>query len=199
MQGSGLGRAGALMGAIAVAFAGCGGGDGHKSPVARSATSAAKKGETATGAIKEQTKTSAGSSERTVRIKVVHGSGGSVLAAVPVFIEGRGPFAFILDTGASQSAIDRKLARKLRLPKTGAKGQIQGVGGSAQAEEVVIKDWKADKVPLRPLAGVSLGMAAGDSRAGVGGLLGSDVLSGFDSVAIDYQKQTVTLRPKRAK
>jgi predicted aspartyl protease len=130
-----------------------------------------------------------------VKIKVVHGPGGSVLAAVPVTIGGKGPFPFILDTGASQSAIDKSLAQRLGLRRSGETGQVQGVGGSTTAVGVVIKYWRAGDVPLRPVNGVALGMTPGDSGAGLAGLLGSDVLSGFDLVSSDYQKQLVTLRP----
>jgi hypothetical protein len=57
---------------------------------------------------------------QTVSLLVLQGPGGSTLALVPVFIDGQGPFAFALDTGASHSVIDKDLAEQLGLPAAGA-------------------------------------------------------------------------------
>ncbi|HEX8857119.1 MAG TPA: retropepsin-like aspartic protease, partial [Thermoleophilaceae bacterium] len=165
--------------------------------VQRSAAQKAREGEKSPQAAVSQQAKAGANGERKVNAKVVHGPHGSVAVAVPVYVNGEGPFAFILDTGASQSVIDTALARELKLEKTGSKAPVQGVAGSTVAREVVIEKWRVDKMPLRTLAGVAVGLASGDKHAGVAGLLGSDVLSGFESVAIDYQKQVVTLRPKR--
>ncbi|MFL5825783.1 MAG: retropepsin-like aspartic protease [Thermoleophilaceae bacterium] len=198
-HGRGPRRAGVSAIALALAVAGCGGGGGGDgaTTVQRSAVQKARAGEKSPQAAVSQQSKAAASGERKVKAKVVRGPHGSVAVAVPVYVNGKGPFAFILDTGASQSVIDTTLARELKLQKTGDKAPVQGVAGSTVAREVVIDRWRVDKMPLRTLAGVAVGLASGDKQAGVAGLLGSDVLSGFESVAIDYQKQVVTLRPRK--
>jgi hypothetical protein len=89
---------------------------------------------------------------------------------VEVFINGQGPFNFVVDTGADRSALSTTLAARLGLEP--AHVMLHGVGGSA----------------LTPTAKVAL-MVAGDSRMkdselpvlpperlGVDGLLGVDML-----------------------
>ena len=49
-----------------------------------------------------------------VHIQVVK-HGRQVLALVPVTIDGKGPYTFALDTGASQSLVDSQIARDLRV------------------------------------------------------------------------------------
>src|SRR4051812_27470524 len=61
-----------------------------------------------------------------IEIKVLK-HGGQVLALVPVTINGKGPWAFALDTGASQSLVDSQVAKQLQVPKTGARQRIAGV------------------------------------------------------------------------
>jgi hypothetical protein len=54
-------------------------------------------------------------------------STGHIMA--PVFVNGKGPFEFILDTGADESAVYAWFAQSLDLPK-GARGEISGATGS---------------------------------------------------------------------
>jgi hypothetical protein len=53
-----------------------------------------------------------------VKLRVVSGPGG-VFAFLKVYIRGRGPFAFTVDTGASHSVVDYDVVRKLRLKMIG--------------------------------------------------------------------------------
>ena len=107
---------------------------------------------------------------------------------VEVFINGQGPFAFVVDTGADRSALSTTLAAKLALER-GPDVMLHGVGGSA----------------LTPTAKVPL-MVAGDSRMrnaelpvlsperlGVDGLLGVDMLDDRN-VIMDFRRKRLEVR-----
>lgn len=107
---------------------------------------------------------------------------------VEVFINGQGPFAFVVDTGADRSALSTTLAAKLGLER-GPDVMLHGVGGSA----------------LTPTAKVPL-MVAGDSRMhnaelpvltperlGVDGLLGVDMLDDRN-VIMDFRRKRLEVR-----
>ena len=53
---------------------------------------------------------------------------GQVAESVNVCIDGRGPFPFVLDTGAGQSTIDAGLARRLHLPSAGSASLLRWRG-----------------------------------------------------------------------
>lgn len=92
-------------------------------------------------------------------------STGHIMA--PVFVNGKGPFEFILDTGADESAVYARFAQSLNLPK-GTGGEISGATGSEPMTSTplaalaidghVIRHVNADTVPDRPdgvkLAGI---------------------------------------------
>jgi hypothetical protein len=147
--------------------------------------------------------------EQSVSIAVVATPGQSkrqTLALVPVTIHGQGPFPFALDTGASRSLIALALAQKLRLPDRGSAGTLVGVGGASSAQNVAIAGWRAGNVslPNEVIAAISSkaqtahpGQRSSPPRAVSGpvGLLGSDVLSRYGKIAIDYDKGLLILDP----
>jgi hypothetical protein len=53
--------------------------------------------------------------DEAIPLEVVTGPRGSVLAFVPVFIDGQGPVLFALDTGSSETLIDRGVAEDMGL------------------------------------------------------------------------------------
>ena len=143
--------------------------------------------------IKLRTETPA-KGRRTVKLTVVSTKDRNTLALVPVYIDGKGPFAFAVDTGASRTVIDEKAALKAGLKPGRSIGTLQGVAGSAEGREVRVDAWSADKVALRPAAIASLrGLGRG---GGLEGLLGSDVLSRYGKVAVDYDNDVLLLDPK---
>ncbi|HSR23633.1 MAG TPA: aspartyl protease family protein [Candidatus Eisenbacteria bacterium] len=129
----------------------------------------------------------------TVHARVVSGAGGSRLLIVPVFVASRGPYDFALDTGAARSIVDSRVASELRLPTTGREQAVTGVSGTSEAVRVRISSWRVDAVALPDATILSLRLAAGGGPT-LAGLLGSDMLSRFRTVTIDYQGETVTLR-----
>lgn len=127
-----------------------------------------------------------------VDIKVIK-HGPQVLALVPVTIDGKGPFAFALDTGASQSLVDSQVAKELRVPATGAKQRIAGVASVSKVRAIRVRDWRVGKVKLPPSTVVEANLPFGNVDGGVQGLLGSDMLSDFDVITIDYAHSRLLL------
>jgi predicted aspartyl protease len=111
---------------------------------------------------------------------------GQVAESVNVCIGGQGPFPFILDTGAGQSTIDAGLAHRLHLPSSGLSTEFAGVGCTGTARPVSVGDWSLDGVPLSPqqLTDATLPQMGGKGEPV--GLLGSDVLSRFGGIRIDF-------------
>ncbi|MBC6463490.1 clan AA aspartic protease [Actinomadura sp. HBU206391] len=114
---------------------------------------------------------------------------GATIVFVQVMVNGRGPFDFILDTGASSSSVDRSLVQQLQLPLTGATAYVQGIAGEAFAPVVRVRGWTLGGQALRARAMPVFEL--GDSR--VAGLLGSDELRRFGAVTVDYRRQRLIL------
>jgi hypothetical protein len=118
---------------------------------------------------------------------------GQVAESVNVCIEGKGPFPFIVDSGAGESIIDARLAKQLHLVHDGAASEFAGVGCVGTAQPVAVSTWSATGVTL---AAQTLTAATLPDFGGKGqpvGLLGSDVLSRFGTIRIDFTAQTLTL------
>lgn len=134
--------------------------------------------------------------ERTVQLLVLQGPEGSALALVPVYIDGQGPFTFALDTGASHSLIDRRLAERLHLSVAGPPVITTGVASRTTSIPVQVAAWSVGQVrlPARTLVMLDLPRASNEAHQ-LQGLLGSDVLSLFGTILVDYDGQVLTLDP----
>ncbi|MCH0572219.1 clan AA aspartic protease [Streptomyces sp. MUM 136J] len=129
---------------------------------------------------------------RQVRLTVVE-SDGRVLALVPVTIDGQGPFRFVLDTGAASSVVAADVAQSLDLPRTGERRLITGVVGTEKVPVVTIDDWKIGKVALDPTDAAVVTLRNSGSDPTIQGLLGSDVLSRFGQISLDYDHEVLRL------
>ena len=111
---------------------------------------------------------------------------GQVAETVDVCIDNQGPYPFILDTGAGQSTIDAGLAHRLHLASAGAATEFAGVGCTGTARPVSVGSWSLDGVPLsaQQLTAATLPQMGGPDEPV--GLLGSDVLSRFDAIRVDF-------------
>ncbi len=130
---------------------------------------------------------------REVPLRVVEG-GGRTLAFVPVSIDGEGPYMFALDTGASTSVVDDDIADRLDLPRTGESRLVSGILGTGRVPVAEVDQWRLGDVRLDPgeLAVIDIGPPG---SGGIQGLLGSDVLSEFGSITVDYDDGTLRLPP----
>ena len=127
-----------------------------------------------------------------VEIQVVK-HGRQVLALVPVTINGKGPYTFALDTGASQSLVDSQVAKELRVEKTGASHNVAGITDVSKVQTIKVAHWRVGGIALPATTVVEANLPFGNAEGGVQGLLGSDMLSEFDVVTIDYARGELRL------
>ena len=132
----------------------------------------------------------AGAEDVPLTVSVVDGQ---VAETVDVCIGNQGPYPFILDTGAGQSTIDAGLAHRLHLAATGADTEFAGVGCTGTAQPVAVGAWSLDGIPLaaQQLTAATLPQMGGKGEPD--GLLGSDVLSRFGAVRVDFDPGALIL------
>jgi len=137
-----------------------------------------------------------------VPLQVVKDRTGSVLVFVAVSIQGQGPYTFVLDTGASRTVIDQRVADSLQLEAVPAIPIASDVSGAVEARIVRVREWHLGDVPLPAAIVASLDLSGPNSPAmqqlvsqRFDGLLGSDALSSFGAVTIDYANGALTLAP----
>lgn len=131
----------------------------------------------------------------TVPATVQRGSDGATLIIVNVTINGQGAYPFALDTGASLTLLDLPVARALQLPVSGPQRDVTGVGGTERVTPVSVTHWSLGAAALPAATITTAPMTGIHHSAGIVGLLGSDVLSSFASVTIDYTSGLVILTP----
>jgi hypothetical protein len=111
---------------------------------------------------------------------------------IPAFVNGKGPFAFILDTGADGSSLYQWFAEKEHLPKGKVRdvyGQTGNVSSPTYSLKTLSVDGRAihnivaDGLPNRHDAGVQAGVA------------GNDLMDGTIAI-FDFPCRTVEIRPK---
>jgi predicted aspartyl protease len=125
-----------------------------------------------------------------VRLRVESGTFG-VFAFARVFIGGKGPFKFTVDTGASHSVVDYDLVRKLRLQTIGEPLTVTGITCRGRAARLRMHRWRVGRVRLPAAEIQTIDMP--DPGGGVDGLLGSDILSRFGTIAVDYRRELLLL------
>jgi predicted aspartyl protease len=126
----------------------------------------------------------------TVPLVILRSRDGEVLALARVVIHGRA-FPFLIDTGSSKTLVDVTLARALHLKQVGKPISVTGVGCSEAASKVRIGRWSIGGQALPTIIATKSTIAGADGHAF--GLLGSDVLSRFGSISIDYAHGVLTL------
>ncbi len=127
----------------------------------------------------------------------VAGRGGAVLM-VAAYINGSGPYNLVLDTGATLTCIDERLARQLRLPrKRGAVGVGAGAVGSGRVPLVQVDSVRLGATTVRNMTACVLDLShlRDLGAGGVSGLLGLNFLTEFH-VTLDFDNRLLTLRNK---
>ena len=110
---------------------------------------------------------------------------------VQVRVNGRGPFPFVIDTGADRTVVSRELAADLQL-EPGAPVMLHGTGGVDLTPTARID---ALGVGARELHGVSAPTLAGENL-GAQGLLGVDSLQN-QRMVMDFRHRAMTVEPSR--
>ncbi|HEX8553613.1 MAG TPA: retroviral-like aspartic protease family protein [Sphingomonas sp.] len=110
---------------------------------------------------------------------------------VPVTIDTRGPWRFVVDTGAERSVVSRELAQVLGLP-AGPFVRVISMTGAERVPTVHVGSLGVSTIASPAI--VAPALEAHD--LGAVGLVGIDALQGH-SVVIDFDRDRMTLRPSR--
>jgi predicted aspartyl protease len=114
------------------------------------------------------------------------------LVLVPIYVNGHGPYRFLLDTGASHSVLSQEVADRLEIPRGRAEKLITAGG----AVPVTIRQLDALQFGAARIVRLSIAVAnlvlLADLR--VDGILGGDCLRYFNP-AIDYAGKVVRIEP----
>lgn len=111
--------------------------------------------------------------------------------AVKVMVGGKGPFSFLVDTGAERTVIARELAERLGLVE-GAKLRLATIGGSA-----MVPSFRVAALQMSDLHLASVDAPAFFGRhIGAAGLIGVDMLE-ERRVLIDFRKESMAILETR--
>jgi len=109
---------------------------------------------------------------------------------VRVTLNGQGPFRFVVDTGASRSAISPRLAQTLGLePGAESVVELNGITGSALVPSVMIRTLQAGDLRIENTA---LPVVSAPVMAGADGILGAAGLNS-NSLYVDFQRDRVSI------
>lgn len=106
---------------------------------------------------------------------------------VPVTIGGRGPYHFVVDTGADRTVVSREVADRLGLP-AGRPATMHSMSGVSEIGTVRLKDLAVAGRTSREVQAPALEQA----YLGAEGLLGVDMLKGR-RIVMDFRKRTIAV------
>lgn len=141
----------------------------------------------------DRTKVAADDGEKGVQIRLA-GPGDAALL-VPVRINGSGPYDFILDTGATLTCVDRRMADSLGLPEArGRIGMGTGIrGGTGSMRLVEIDSVAVGEARAERLIGCAVDLEQFRATGlEVHGLLGLNFLTSF-RVTLDFGAERLIL------
>jgi predicted aspartyl protease len=110
---------------------------------------------------------------------------------VPVQVDGKGPYAFIIDTGAERSVVSRELADTLGLD-AGSRARLFDFAGPSTVNTVKVTSLSAGSLTTGEIEAPALAAA----NMGASGMLGIDALQGHRLV-IDFDHNRMTLMPAK--
>lgn len=108
---------------------------------------------------------------------------------VPVSIDTRGPWPFVIDTGAERTVVSRQLATSLGLA-AGPPLRVVAMTGPSLVQSVIVPGLGVSKLAQPTITAPAL--EAGN--IGAAGILGIDTLQGH-SIDIDFDRSAMTVRP----
>ncbi|HEX3618528.1 MAG TPA: retropepsin-like aspartic protease [Solirubrobacteraceae bacterium] len=101
---------------------------------------------------------------------------------------------FALDTGAAFSVVDPQIAAQSKLRTIGRSGRIGGATGCQVPETpVALNAWELGSIKLPTALVLKINSTQSLGRLHVDGILGSDVLSAFKNVTLNYLQHRVQL------
>lgn len=109
---------------------------------------------------------------------------------VPVQVGNKGPYHFIIDTGAERTVVSRELAGSLRLAP-GTPVTLTAMTGTSRVDTVVVPELAIQSIGEQHTI-IAPALAA--RNLGAVGLLGIDTLRNHQ-VSIDFERGTMSVRP----
>jgi hypothetical protein len=106
----------------------------------------------------------------------------------PVYIDGKGPFRLVLDTGASHSAIVERTAQALGVSVPGAMTKVTGFTGSAVVPSVTVDRMQVGDIDISPY----ILPIVPDVFGGADGVLGYETL-GDKRIYADFGSDKLTI------
>lgn len=106
---------------------------------------------------------------------------------VDVKIDNKGPYSFIIDTGAERTVIAQELATQLAL-KSGSPIDLHSMGNMVRAQTVIIPRLSVNQLEVRRIQAPTLEQR----HIGAAGILGIDAMQS-KNVLMDFKMKTMTL------
>ena len=113
---------------------------------------------------------------------------------VPVYVDGKGPYPFMLDTGADTSGLYQWFADEAKLPAAGTTA-VSGMTGTVEMKQYHVASFKLDGHELKGVSAYALPNRHDGAR--IAGVIGNDFMDGTVTV-FDFPCGQVTVHPKPA-
>ncbi|HEX3889056.1 MAG TPA: retropepsin-like aspartic protease [Phenylobacterium sp.] len=109
--------------------------------------------------------------------------------SVPVYLNGKGPFGFVVDTGANRTVVATEVAAACNLPPAG-QAEVHGIAGAEPADLALVHRLGVGSVVS---SGLTLPVLP-RGRLGADGLLGVDILRGR-RMSLDFVDNRFEIAP----
>lgn len=111
--------------------------------------------------------------------------------AVPVMVNGKGPYRLVFDTGAPVTLVSNRIAREAGLP---TRGGLMGLGGEVETESFQVGDARVEKLKVMVFDHPTVGQIAQIAGKELDGIVGFSFFARFETT-IDYQAGKLGLAP----
>jgi predicted aspartyl protease len=112
---------------------------------------------------------------------------------VDTLVDGKGPYPFLIDTGAERTVISVELARRLDLGE-GRQARLHSMTGESLVSTVVIPKLQVSRKPVGAIHAPALRQV----DIGAAGMLGVDSLQS-QRVTFDFEREKMTVVPSRVR
>lgn len=112
---------------------------------------------------------------------------------VPISIDGKGPYDFLIDTGAERTVISTELARELALAR-GTRVRMHSMSGVGDVETVIIPKLQVSRKSVAGIHAPALQVA----NIGASGMLGIDSLQS-QRITFDFERKKMTVVPSKSR
>lgn len=108
---------------------------------------------------------------------------------VPVSIEGKGPYPFVVDTGAERTVISRELAKQLAL-NDGGEATLHSMSGTESVSTVLVPSLRVSETAVKDVRAPALAQV----HLGAPGMIGIDSLRD-QRITLDFKAGKMTITP----